>query len=56
MVPQIAARPNRATSWSVLGKNVGNSFCCNVRGTIIESEGKVDDIDYSVYFKRAAVF
>ena len=28
----------------------------NVRGTILESEGKVDDIDYSVYFKGATVF
>ncbi len=30
--------------------------CCNVRGTIIESEGKVVDVDYSVYFKLAADF
>ncbi len=28
----------------------------NVRSKIIESDGNVDDIDYSVYFKRAAVF
>ncbi len=30
--------------------------CRNVRDIIIESEEKVDDIDYSVCFKRAAVF
>ena len=30
--------------------------CRYVRGTIIESEEKVDDIDYSVRCKRAAVF
>ncbi len=34
-----------------------NLDCCrNVRGTIMESEGKIDDIDYSVFFKSAAVF
>ncbi len=31
-------------------------ICRNVRGTIIESEEKVDDIDYLVYCKHAAVF
>ena len=30
--------------------------CCNIRGTILEFKGKVDDIDYSVYFKLTAVF
>ncbi len=33
-----------------------NTYCRNVRGTIIESEGKVDDIDCSVFFQSAAVF
>ncbi len=37
-------------------KGFGAALCRNVRDMIIESEGKVDHIDYSVYFKRAAVF
>ncbi len=37
-----------------LKKSAG--LCRNVRGAIIESEGKGNDIDYSVYFKSAAVF
>ena len=35
---------------------VVSGSCRNVRGTIIESEEKVDDIDSSVFSKRAAVF
>ncbi len=41
---------------SNLAIDLFNWHYCNVKGTIIESEGKVVDIDYSVYFKLAADF
>ncbi len=31
-------------------------YYCNVRGTIIDSKEKINDIDYSVFCKSAAVF
>ena len=41
--------------WIYCGLNRAHN-CRNVRGTIIESEEKVNDIDYLVFCKYAAVF
>ncbi len=41
--------------WIYCGLSRPNN-CRNVKGTIIEFEKKIDDINYSVWCKRAAVF